>query len=168
MHRKQLAGPTESNLVLHTWDVQLRDRASHVFLNLPLSKAIHATGYLEPAWMMRRSPEVLSVRIHSPTIMLLFRWSFCLRPSFLSDDPCWYACYYLCWHFILFTYMSQTPHVDPGAWPKVFYLLTGIGYLLPVEYSRSLELYREKSDMEQNHTPEGADRDRVHRNGLRP
>lgn len=88
MHRKKLAGPTESNLVLHTWDFQPRDRASQVFLNFPLSKAINATGYLEPAWIIWWSPEVLSVQIHSPTIILLFRWCFCLHQSFLLEDPC--------------------------------------------------------------------------------
>lgn len=166
MHRKKLTGPTESNLVLHTWAFQPGDRASHVFLNLPLSKAINATGYLEPAWMMWLSPwSPLSadpLSYYNFTLPVEF-----LPPSsFLSDDPCWYACYYLCWHFLLFTYMSQKPHVDPGAWSKVFHPLTGIECLLPVEYSRSLELYTERSDMEQNYTSEGADR--AHCNGLRP
>lgn len=122
----------------------------------------------EPAWMMWWFPKVLSVQVHSPMIMLLFQWNFCLRLSFLLDYPCWYVCYYLYWHFLLFTYMPQTPHVDPGAWSTVLHTLTGVEYLLPVEYSRSLELYVEKSDMEQNYSSKGADRNRVHCNGWRP
>ena len=105
----------ESSLVLYTSEIfQPGVRASHVFLNCPLSDVIHAMDFLQRTQMMWLS--LLKPSWGRSTLLLW--WSFCLLPSFLPDDLCWYAGHCLCWHqsVTLPINKSLAPNIDSGPW----------------------------------------------------
>lgn len=118
-YRKLLGHAQETSLMVHRVqpdtshlrDFQPEDTASHVFLNCPLSDS------LEPTWMMWLSPWSLlradPLSYYNFTLLLES-----LPPSIFSFGWPMLLCLPLssCWHFLLFTYMSQTPKVDPGPW----------------------------------------------------
>lgn len=132
---------------LHLRDFQSGDRASNVFLNISEAEVINATDCLEPTWLMRLPPcksshcnFTLPMEFLPPSIFS-FWWHMllCLPLSLWMLTKFFLPLVYL--------HVSDTKCGARVLWPRVvFHPLTEIECLLPIKYSRSLELQTEKTD----------------------
>lgn len=171
---KNLWRPTESKLLVYTSEIFNLGLGSVISSwTSPCQRPLHSC-HREFGTHMRDvtdPTEAFLARILLFSCAFTSQWNFCLRPSFLCDDLCCYACHWLCWHqpivpaFCLIC-KSLTPNMDPGPWDpelsQVVTLYPGLrACCLSSTQGAQSHKQRRQTDTEKNYTFKGADRTRV-------